>query len=283
MDKKIIEFSLFRYHLLPLGMDPQMKFFEESKLTEAEIRRRKNEFFEASLAKLNDASDVKHPLKVLDNDETYYLFKLAQWKKTEVVQDFKSKTIAHAPFVYVIINNDPNVQKIAISNNQDAFSEPSVVKNILSKTFKRDLKEYGLNIQIEQLFRTEDFWDIVNEHKSKIEFVDFKYIKPNLARISASLPKAFRDAAEDVNSHESHLSFKAPQNGILTNLKKSNKDINGLVEYASEGGGEVKLKIRGLRKRIKTSEYSVTLEIAEIDLEGTPEQVIKLYKEIVKD
>ena len=94
--------------------------------------------------------------------------------------------------------------------------------------------------------KKESFWKFVNSHHHELKLIDFKYIRPNLANISKSLPEDFRNFTDNVNSKESHIVLKAPENGILENIDKSNPAINGLVEYTSEGAGDIKLKIKGV-------------------------------------
>src|SRR5699024_5575866 len=163
------------------------------------------------------------------------------------------------------------VQKIAISDNKDAFSNQDVVKNILLKILRRDLNRYGLNIEIEALFDTISFWRYVAKHKDQITYINFRYIKPNLANISSSL-------TEDFNINESNISVKAPKNGTLENIDKDNKNINGLVKYTSEGAGTIKLKAKGVRKVMNTKENPTITTVEDIQIEGAPEQVIKIYK-----
>lgn len=50
-----------------------------------------------------------------------------------------------------------------------------------------------------------------------------------MANISNRLPGDFKKLAEKVNSHESHLTLRAPENGVLENSNKKNKPINVLV------------------------------------------------------
>jgi len=282
--EKILNFHIFRYHLNPISSDTQqLKLFENKKFSVEELKEKKNDFFNNVLQELDFYKDKRNPLKIEHFENEYYLIKLAQRKTTRIVQDFEDFEITNEPFVYIIINNNPSVQKIAISENKEAFSEPRVVKNILVKLFNKGLKQYGLDIAIEELFEQKSFWKFVQSHKYEIKLIDFKYIKPNLADISKSLPEDFRNFTDNVNSKESHIVLKAPENGVLENIDKSNKTVNGLVEYTSEGAGEIKLKIKGFRKRYSTKENPVTISISEAQIEGPAEQVIKVYQSIIAE
>ncbi|MBL7729799.1 MAG: hypothetical protein JNM88_01365 [Chitinophagaceae bacterium] len=283
MEKKIVTFNIYRFHLLPLTSNSQqLELFPRRKITAREIREKKNSFFKTELDKLGNSRVTKHPLKLHDKANEIYLFKIAQKKVTKITRNFKTSKIDNEPYSYVIINNDPSIQKIAISDNIEAFSHPDVIKNILKKTFQKDLDKYGLNIEIEQLFDEASFWKYANQYKHLITYLNFQFIKPNLANISSSLPEVFKKFTEDVNSHESNIKIKAPENGTLEGIDKSNKNIKGLVEYASKGAGNIKLKVKKLRKILSTKENPIIVQADEISIEGAPEQVVKIFKSIVE-
>lgn len=282
---KILNFQIFRFHLLPLSTDFQkLELFEEEKKYSAnEIREKKNEILDEVLNELDYFKSKKYPIKIEHNEEGFYFIKLAQKKSTKIFQDFKDIEIENEPFVYIFINNDRNVQKIAISENADAFSSPSVVRNILRDILISGLKKYGLNIEIEETFEANSFWKTVNKHKYELQQIDFKFIKPNLASISSALPEDFKAFANNVNSHESHIILKAPKNGILEHIDKKNKEINGLVEYSAKGAGDIKMKIKGFSKKISTDENPVTVKIQEASISGPSEQVIKVYQQLISE
>lgn len=283
MEDKTINFHLFRYHLLPINKETtQLDVFPQKRLTYDELKKFKNSFFADMLKSLVDNKLKSHPLKLDHSDNNHFLFKIAQKKNTIITQNFTNKNIPNEPYCYVIFNNDPGVQKIAISENVDAFSKPETVKNILKKVFNRDLEKYGLGIEIEQMFDSVNFWEIVNRYSNQITLVNFKFIKPNLANISQSLPESFKRFADKTNSHESHIIIQSPKKGALSNISQENQEINGLVDYSSKGAGSIKLKVTGLRKQLNTKEKPLIIEVREIDIEGPSEQVIKLYKTIVE-
>lgn len=283
MNKKI-NFQIYRYHLLTLSnKSQQINMFPGKEISANDLRKQKNIFFKEVLDNILPESTPSNPIKVHHQEDEFYLFKVANKKITSITKNFKTTNIDNEPYVYVILNNNKKVQKIAISDNIEAFSSPDVVKNVLLKIFQRDLKKHGLNIQIEPLFHAGDFWEFAERYKSQITKVDFRFVKPNLAEISDTLPEAFKRFVDITNGHESNIILKAPKNGILENIDKSNNAVEGLVEYSSEGGGNIKMKVKNLRKELNTKEKPVILTIEEIDIEGAAEQVIKLYQTIINE
>jgi hypothetical protein len=283
MDKKLINFRLYRFHLLPLSSDDsQTSMFPKKKMKTSEVKEKKNLFFSLVLSSLVESKNNSNPIRLHHNEDEYFVFKIAQKKTARITKDFKNETVSNEPYSYIILNNDPSVQKIAISENGEAFSNTEVVKNILKKVFSKELEQYQLNIAIEPLFDSKNFWEYVDKYKDELTYINFQYIKPNLASISKSLPADFKKFAEDVNSHESHLTIKAPDKGVLENINKKNAVVNGLVEYSSEGAGNIKLKAKKIRKHLNTTDKPVIQQIDELEIEGAAEQVIKLYKSIVE-
>lgn len=283
MEKRLINFRLYRYHLLPLSTDEsQTSLFPKKKMKTSEVKEKKNIFFNTVLSSLVESKNNSNPIRLHFQEDEYFVFKIAQKKTARITKDFKNETVSNEPYSYIIINNDNKVQKIAISENGEAFSNTDVIKNILSKVFKKELEQYQLNIAIEPLFDSKNFWEYVDKYKDELTYINFQYIKPNLASISKSLPADFKKFAEDVNSHESHLTIKAPVKGVLENINKKNPVINGLVEYSSEGAGNIKLKVKKIRKHLNTTDKPVIQQIDELEIEGAAEQVIKLFKTIVE-
>lgn len=280
--KKKLNFHIFRYHLIPTTTDEnQTKLFDKEKMTIEELKERKNSFLKEIILNSDYNKNPKNLLKIEHYEDDHFFIKFAQKKSTKITQNFENFEIENEPYVYIIINNEHTTQKIAISENLEAFSKPAVVRNHLKTILNKGLAEFGLNIEIEELFNPESFWRIVQNHRFELKQIDFKYIKPNLAAISKSLPIDFRNFTDNVNSHESRIIINAPKNGILENVDKKNSTINGLVEYTSEGAGDIKIKIKGSTKKYSTKKNPVIVKEYETTIEGPIEQVIKAYKSII--
>jgi hypothetical protein len=283
-DRAILNMHLFRYHLLPISNETvQVSMFPEKEISQKEIIDNKNLFFKTSIKSLAEQSSNSNPMIIHWQDEDFFILKIANKKITTIFKNFKSTQHPTEPFVYVLINNNPTIQKIAISENNLAFTNPTVAKNVLLKLLNKELQKFGLSISIKNLFDKQDFWKIIDKHSNKITYIDFQFVRPNLAKISKSLNETFRNFSSDVNSHESHLSIKAPASGVLENLTEDNETLKGLTDYSADGGGNVKIKVKGIRKQINTNEKPLILEIDEMDIEGVGEQIIPLFKTIVGD
>lgn len=280
---KIITFSEYRYHLLPLETEQTELELYGSKPSFEELKNTKNKIFKEIIESLPEDKNEKNLFKLLDNTDDIYLFKVSNKKYDKIVENFTEKEIKTEPYIYLIINNDTNVQKIYISNDIEVFSSVNVTKNILVTILRKYLQAKYLNIETNEVFDKMTFWTLVKKHQDKIKYINIEMIKPNLANITKSLPEVFKKFAENTNAHRSNIILKAPENGKLEKINESNKELEGLVDYSSKGGGEIKVKVKGISKQLKTSDNIKKIDIDQIYLEGSHEQVIKMYKEILKN
>lgn len=275
---KTLTFDIFRFHLLPISTK-QISIFDKE-ITYEELKEKKNTIFDEIVRDLQNRVN-QFPLELYSTDETHYLFRLANPKKTIIYKDFKEIIENTEPYIYIAINTDPTNQKIAISHNPEAFTATSVSKNNLHKIFSKYLSEDGLSIEFEQLFESNTFWNYARKYEGRIKTIDFEIIKPNLAKISEAIKNTLKPLIEETNSHKTHLRLEAPREGVLENIDRENKKINGLVEYSSEGGGNISMNIIGLKHKVKTKNMTKTKKIKEIQLKGSQDQIIKIWKDLV--
>lgn len=278
MDKTVI-FEIYRFHLLPITTN-QISLFENEIMTYDELVEKKNRFFDEIVQNLqNNNQDL--PIELYSSEGSSYLFRLANPKTTLIYRDFAEIPEKTEPYIYIIINTDPQVQKIAISRNTEAFSTSSASKNVLDKILNKYLLRYSLSIEFEQMFQSATFWSYVKKYDGRIKSIDFEIIKPNLSKISHTIKDSLKPLIESTNSHKTHLKLDAPKEGVLENINTENKLVDGLVSYSSEGGGNISMKILGVSTRIKTENMTTTQKINEIQIKGSPDQVIKLWKDII--
>lgn len=277
--EKTINFSVYRYHLLPISTN-QVSLFDRE-YTYEELVEKKSMIFDNIIKDLqNHTNDF--PIELYSNDGHSYLFRLANPKQTIIYRNFTDIIENTEPYIYITINTDPETQKIAISHNSDAFTTPNVSKNVLLKIFSKYLNNRGLSIEFEQLFESNTFWSYAKKYNGRIKTIDFEIIKPNLSKISYTIKDSLKPLIEKTNSHKTHLKLDAPKEGVLENIDKDNKLVDGLVSYSSEGGGNISMKIIGLKSSIKTKDMAKIKKIKEIDIKGSPDQVIKVWKSLTE-
>jgi len=155
---KDIEFELFRYQLLPITQHAQEDMFHEIKTTE-DIRRNKNKFFFEIISQLPKLTHRTLDLnqRIIVNSSPWLVFQLGAHKTLERAnENFKKETIENWPYITVIINNQPEIQLIAVSKNREAFSRGKVVVDELKNSIERNLR----NFQLSMHFEARTFWTI---------------------------------------------------------------------------------------------------------------------------
>ena len=274
MDVKQLEFELFRYQLLPVTQHAQADMFHKIRSSE-DIRKNKNRFFFeviSELPKLYHRS-IQLNQKIIVNSSPWLAFKLAAHKTLEREKEFKKERIENWPHVTVIINNEPDVQIIAVSKNSKAFSSGLVVAKLIKESLASHLLRYQLSMHVEAIFDRSEFWSIVEKYEGKISNVKFELISPNMANISKSLKLDLAQVNRDTNSHRTVLLLNSPE-GAKLEIEKGNEMLESLVNYSADGGGDISFRIGGLRKRVHTSKSTRTLDTDELSVENlTVEQL----------
>jgi len=275
-------FELYRYQLLPSSQLQQELF--SLPYTADEIREQKNEFFSSALEKFQAISSRTQQIreKIILADGNWFAIKLAPARKVKrSTQNFETETIDNWPHVTIFFNNDPKIQIIGISRNQKAFSETATVVRILQKSLTHILRQFGLTIQIEAMFEQEHFWTLINGNRGKIARVRFEMVSPNMANISHVLKLDLKQLNRDSNCQKANLELEAPA-GAALEINEKDDLISGCVKYSSEGGGDIAIKIIGYKKEIRTSSSVKTLEIEEINFEGSSADFLDTMLRLVK-
>lgn len=259
---KEIKFELFRYQLLTTSQG-FIPFFTEFKSAD-EIREKKNEYFFKALNEIDEWIDPLNRLQVrsevIYSDDDLYIFKIGSKKVlTYADENFKENTTDDWPHVTVVINNDPNVQVIAVTPNPKAFSASSRVINIIMETLQESLKYYGLTVFADPIFDKKKFWDVVEKYKGKVYSVRFEMISPNISNIRKTLDDQVIQARDNYNAKKSIMGFEADNNSSLT-LTQDDEFLSGIVDYSSEGGGKIVVKARG-EKDFHTGEQIKTVSV----------------------
>ncbi|MCH1930365.1 hypothetical protein L9G16_09245 [Shewanella sp. A25] len=276
MKFKNIPFDLFRYQLLPITQDVQPDLYRKI-LSVDQLKEQKNILFNEVLSNFPDLSSSGNILhqKVVLHEGDWFAFKLGVQRSIEREdENFNKERIGNWPHVTVIFNNAPDCQFIAISKNTKAFANSQIVTNILSNSLKEYLKKLQLTIHIKEIFDEMEFWDLVSEYRGKITSVRFELISPNMANISKCLKVDLKQINLETNSHRTCLELNAADDAVLE-IRDDNEVISGIVEYASEGGGDIALKINGLKRTVHTEKTNKTVEIDELTVNNLNPQALE--------
>ena len=282
MSKTPTILQLYRYQLLPID-----RYLQGDLLTGVstvdELIERKNEFFANALLSVKSFSDKRHETitKKLYSHDGFHLYRIAHNKTIKrETKEFKNETIDSWPSVLVAIWNEPQKQLIAIQKRTTAFSSTDVVANMVIKSIEEKLSTFHLRAIKEPLFEKQQFWDVVNEYEGKVKSVTFEIITPNMANISGTLPDELKAFAKHANSTKNTLSLESDPSAPL-HLERNDPTLNSLVDYSSEGGGNITLKIDGVKKKYQTSKTIKEVNLGDMEVSGPAEEVAQILKELM--
>ena len=274
-------FELFRYQLLPASQHQHQLF--SVVLSADQLRERKNELFDKALGDIprfrHRGLEIRHRVQL--NQDGWFVFKVGAHKSVDRdTEDFQKEKVESWPNVTVIVNNQPDVQVLAVSKNPRAFSSTTVVAKMFERTLTSLLRDYGLSIQVREQFESANFWAVVNENEGNVLRLRFEMVAPNMANISRSLKIDLKQLNRDTNAQQTNIELEAPPGGALE-VSPKNELIDGCVKYSSLGGGDIAIKVRGLRKEIRTSTSVRSVEIDELTLQAPVADLLGALKKIL--
>lgn len=282
MNSKERSFEIYRYQLLPINSEQlELPAIVPEKQTYDFLINNKNAIFNSILDNLKSLYYTRTDLVLISEkiSDDIYTLKIGAKKEVEIF----SKTLIpeekeNWPNVLVVIYNDSNIQKIAIEKNIKSFTSTNVVANILEDNFSNLLLNHKLNIFIKPTFYKKDFWTLVEKYDNKIIKLSFDIISPNLSEISKTLHIDLKKGKKENNIQKSTIQFQSDKNSALK-IKKGNTLIDSLVDYSSEGGGGISIRVKGIKKTITTANNIIEHSIDNIELTGKKsEDIIKVYK-----
>lgn len=283
MSTKSTVFELFRYQLLPID-----RFLQGNLLTGVstidELVSRKNEFFSEAIIGTKNFSDKRHQTitKKLYEDKDFFLFRIAHNRAIHrETKDFRDEVIDNWPSLLVAIWNRPDKQFFAVQRRSTAFSSCEIVVKMIINAISPQLSHHHLRAIHEPLFEKQQFWSLLRQYEGKIKSVEFEIITPNMANISGSLSDDLKQFAKATNSTRNKLKIESDPEAPL-HLEEDNNTLQGLVNYSSEGGGNISLKIDGVKKTYNTSKTVKEIQLGEMEIQGNAHEVAAVIKELLK-
>lgn len=280
--KRKVTFHSYRYQLLPTSQHIQMSL--DGAITGVEdLKKRKNEFFRDALENIPafaySRAETRHKLWTFDSLLILQLGVERDLKRK--TREFEVEEVENWPTVFVVFSNDPAVQKCLIQC-EGGFQKTATVVRLIEASLNTVLAQQQLAIAFEPIYAESYFWDLVDRYEGKITQIEFELISPNLSNISASLTLDLGALNQSTNTQRTNLQLNSDENATLT---PSAEDplIQGLVRYSSDGGGDISIRAKGLRRKIHTARGVTELSIDELLIEGaSPEQLVGVFRDLMQ-
>ena len=277
-------FQIYRYQILPISPNIQLNLFDESIKSVDDLKAKKNTFFWDVIKSMNEMSYPRGELNCIkDSEDSPALMISINCKRVIRIpeKDFTEKQFEMWPPVHIVFNNDPEIQKIAISVNPKAFQSTQTVASILRDNINERLSKLNLAVYIKPTYEESEFWAVVDAYPNNISQVRFELISPNMSNISESVKFDLHHLHKNTNTIQTNLELNSAEDSALQ-LNKSDEMVESLAQYASRGGGDISFKIHGLKKRIKTAKKITEVYFENAEITGNPEVVLDFFKRLPK-
>lgn len=278
-----VAFHIYRYQIIPLSQHLQIPLSRRYETID-QLKSLKNQIFDEALQRIEEftypRAELAHKMETVDGN--IYVIRLAVKKRVTVAPEpFNEQLLSNWPEVTIVIDNNPSVQKIAIERNPKGFQNTITVAGIIEENLNAVLKEDNLEIFLEPTFEKNEFWAMVEKYRTRITQATFELISPNMANISRALTIDLAALNQTTNTKETKIELNSGKDSHL-DLDRNNPLINGLVDYAAAGGGNITLRVKGLRRTIHTSKSIIEESIDEATLEGSAKDVASVFKALLK-
>lgn len=281
---KNVNFNLYRYQILPKDRHFQGALFGDIQTIE-DLINKKNIIFAEQLILIKEWKNKRASIngKLVYNHDDFLIYRFASKKTVKIEnQTFEEEQYENWPSILVAIWNKPDKQYILIQDRKQAFADTKSVLNTLVQSINIFINEKQLKFYAEPIFYKEAFWSIVDEYQNTMKNIKFELITPNMANISGALSEDLKNLAKGTNTAKTFLEIDADDSKL--HITKEDKQINSLVDYASEGGGNISIKIKGIKKRIQTSKSIKSLEIKELEINNNNFQdIAKLLQRVINE
>ena len=134
-------------------------------------------------------------------------------------------------------SDQPDGQKVAFQHHAHV-GKPLPIAESLVMHINRINPISGWLMEINPITEKQSFWDAVSQHGSEITRAEFTFVTPNIFGFHTTLNDDLRRMREQHNASSVTEVLQNPKG----NLDLKGENIEGAVEYITEGGGQSKLK-----------------------------------------
>lgn len=275
-------FTAYRYQLLPLDRNDTKDLYHN--FSAEQIVARKNEFFADALTHLPKVNHkrVEVNISIEAIQQEFFRIRLAPSRPlTRETTDSRREKVENWPHIDAYVLNKPEDQLLIIQDRPTAFANTDTVANIILRGTRGALDKIGLSLQIEPLFDKAYFWGLVNQYSNRITWVEFEFVTPNMANISKTLANTLKNLGKETNAVREQITLSSDASSSL-DISQTNATIQGLVEYTSQGAGDIKLKIKGIRKRFQTSSSRREVHLSGVEITAEAKDIVEIIREALR-
>ena len=264
-------FDLYRYQILPISRK-QMRLFDKP-ISPEELKAKKNAFFMQTLNRLVDDGQfsyrehlVNHRALHRDADIVIIQLNISRGRVPVETEDFTKEKFVNYPNFIVGFNNRDDSQFILIEREYKAFRFTHIAAKMLEDNLNSAIEDYLLHIEINAVFDTGDFWELIRKYPS-IYHVEFELVAPNLTNIHGEIEDSIEDWFPNTNATTIGIEMNSDKQSNL-NLEPGVEPTTSFANVASRGGGNIILRAKEVDYTITTKEFVKRFQCKELDVEA---------------
>lgn len=179
---------------------------------------------------------------------------------------FQAVTQEEWPHILIIINTSakqPFGQTIAIEKDSRVFQEPlSALRSLTEEMVVKNELLQGYELLINSVSTKESFWEIIRSKTGRIQKLSFELAAPNFLGLNDEISQSMKDVKNHYNATKATVSIENPEGSLQ--VPKEDAFIQQAVNYATQGAGEIKLKVQE-EGTIDAKRNKVTASIQSLD------------------
>lgn len=206
---------------------------------------------EFSLGEGDGRKIYKHDVYHLSSNKDIIVMRIANIKKIDVIQNFKTVSIPHEPPCFVIIDNRERCRRIALQKNKESFNTTDTLKKILQEILCNKMKaEHNIGLKLHPQFYPRDFykaWQLRQQITTSIRFNISEGTLPSGFEREELDDERIVDFAIRVNEEEyrkkyrSVLELNPPEDKAFLEVDYSSAFIRNLVKFHANTGASIEL------------------------------------------
>lgn len=196
-----------------------------------------------------DKKVYKHKVYHLSQNKDVIIMRFANNKEKTVEQDFKSVSVKHEPWCYVIIDNRENCRRIAIQKCKDAFNSTDSVSHIITECIdKRMQRDHFIGIELHPQYYPKDFykaWTLRQYQTARIRFnISEGQLPANFDKTELD-DNSIMDFAIMVNEETKREKYRTvlelypPESSEILPVDTDSSYIRNLVKFSAQTGSSI--------------------------------------------
>ena len=103
-----------------------------------------------------------------------------------------------------------------------------------------------------------------------------------MSNISHSLSEELKSLSKSTKSSLTNLNICAERGKSLV-IDQQNQGIASMVDYSSDGGGEISVRVRDSKVKFRSNDYQASVEIGEGDMKLSLKDIASLIRSMHED